>query len=307
MKVFLSWSGTRSRFVAEALNAWLPRVIQAVKPFYSPGLEKGARWDSEVDKALEGTRFGIICLTPDNLESVWIHYEAGALAKTEGALIWTFLHGLTSTDVPPPLGKFQHTMAEKGDVLRLLETINRRLVGEEGEPLDARFLEENFEYFWPILEAKLIEAENLTDDDASRPHIDAGKSLRGENAKLDEILDLVRSQERRLLRIEDTVSALRSGGRTPREPADEVYYHDISVTITPKAGTDTEAIARSIATELERLEPLARIAINEFGTIRHVVVNFPELISRSKARALVEALGRRVNYEIGGWGGTPVF
>jgi hypothetical protein len=68
MKIFLSWHGKRSRAIAEALNDWLRRVIQAVKPFYSPEIEKGAKWSSELDSALEGTRFGIICLTPDNLE-----------------------------------------------------------------------------------------------------------------------------------------------------------------------------------------------------------------------------------------------
>ena len=30
MKIFLSWSGPRSRAIAEALNDWLKRVIQAV-------------------------------------------------------------------------------------------------------------------------------------------------------------------------------------------------------------------------------------------------------------------------------------
>jgi TIR domain-containing protein len=113
MKIFLSWHGQRSRAIAEALNDWLRRVIQAVKPFYSPDIEKGAKWSSEIDSALEGTRFGIICLTPDNLDSTWIHYEAGALSKTKDALIWTFLHELTAGDVPQPLGKSQHTIAEK--------------------------------------------------------------------------------------------------------------------------------------------------------------------------------------------------
>lgn len=94
MKIFFSWSGARSRAVAEALNDWLPRVIQAVKPFYSPEIEKGAKWSNEIDDALEGTRFGIVCLTPDNLSSTWIHYETGALSKTSGALIWTFYRDL---------------------------------------------------------------------------------------------------------------------------------------------------------------------------------------------------------------------
>ncbi len=155
MKIFLSWSGLRSRAVAKALNEWLPSVIQAVKPFYSSEIEKGSKWSKEIDDALDGTSFGIICLTPENLHSTWIHYETGALSKTQDTSIWTFLFGLTPTDVHFPLGKFQHTIAEKDDVLQLLKAINGKLEN----PLTDRILEENFELHWPNLEKKLKDAE----------------------------------------------------------------------------------------------------------------------------------------------------
>src|SRR6185503_988299 len=138
MKIFLSWSGLRSRAVAEALNEWLRRVIHALKPFYSREIEKGAKWSHEIDSALEGIRFGIVCLTPENLNSTWIHFEAGALSKTKDALIWTLLHGLAAPDVPQPLGKFQHTIAEKPKVLRLVKSINSRLSLVGAEPLSDR-------------------------------------------------------------------------------------------------------------------------------------------------------------------------
>ena len=119
MKIFISWSGNSSRLVAEALNDWLPRVIQAVKPFHSSEIDKGAKWSNEIDDALEGTHFGIICLTPDNLDSPWIHYEVGALSKeTKDSSIWTFLLQLKPSDVRQPLGKFQHTLAQKIDVFK---------------------------------------------------------------------------------------------------------------------------------------------------------------------------------------------
>ena len=108
MKIFISWSGKRSRAVAKALNDWLPKVIQAVKPFYSPEIEKGTKSVEEINSSLEGTSFGIICLNKENLESPWIHYEAGALSKTDGARIWTLLHNLNHSDVAQPLAQFQH-------------------------------------------------------------------------------------------------------------------------------------------------------------------------------------------------------
>jgi hypothetical protein len=36
MKVFISWSGEQSKEIAEAFRNWLPGVLQAEKPYFSP-------------------------------------------------------------------------------------------------------------------------------------------------------------------------------------------------------------------------------------------------------------------------------
>lgn len=69
MKVFLSWSGTRSRAVAEAIATWLHQCIQAIEPVMSTGIEKGERWTVQLAKALSESQLGIICITADNLKS----------------------------------------------------------------------------------------------------------------------------------------------------------------------------------------------------------------------------------------------
>jgi hypothetical protein len=84
MKVFLSWSGERSKATAETLGNWFARVIQAVEPWISSGIDKGARWQSEIANRLEDARVGIVCLTASNLSEPWILFEAGALSKTKG-------------------------------------------------------------------------------------------------------------------------------------------------------------------------------------------------------------------------------
>jgi hypothetical protein len=65
---------------------------------------------------LEQCRVGIICMTPENLESRWILFEAGALSKTKEAHVCTLLVGLTPAEVKPPLAQFQHTMMERADI-----------------------------------------------------------------------------------------------------------------------------------------------------------------------------------------------
>src|SRR6266700_7074493 len=113
MNVFISWSGSRSRAVAEALSEWLRKVIQVVEPWISIDIEKGARWSPEIAERLEHSNVGIFCLTRDNLAAPWILFEAGAISKKKGAHVCTFLLDLQAADVEPPLGQFQHTSRDK--------------------------------------------------------------------------------------------------------------------------------------------------------------------------------------------------
>jgi len=70
MKVFICWSEERSRVVAETLRIWLKRVIQELKPFLSThDIRAGKRWIPEIAGELAETKFGILCLTAENLDS----------------------------------------------------------------------------------------------------------------------------------------------------------------------------------------------------------------------------------------------
>ncbi|MAM66320.1 MAG: hypothetical protein CL702_08060 [Chloroflexi bacterium] len=61
MKVFISWSGDRSRAVADTLRVWLKDVIQAVDPWISgSNIEKGTRGGLEITKELEDSLVGIL-------------------------------------------------------------------------------------------------------------------------------------------------------------------------------------------------------------------------------------------------------
>src|SRR5579871_4502302 len=121
MNVFISWSGETSRRIANTLHDWIPYVIQAVHPFVSAGdIEKGQRWSQVLGSELAKTDYGIICVTSDNLNAPWLHFEAGALSKTLEEYVSPFLFGVDPKKLPGPLQQFQSTVYEKADVFQLM-------------------------------------------------------------------------------------------------------------------------------------------------------------------------------------------
>src|SRR5688572_1692433 len=81
MRVIVSWSGTASHEAAKAVYRWLPLVLDKVEPWISSeDIASGAGWFGELKEALDSVEAAIICVTPSNVHSEWMHYEAGAVA-----------------------------------------------------------------------------------------------------------------------------------------------------------------------------------------------------------------------------------
>jgi hypothetical protein len=190
MKVFLSWSGSESHQVACIFRDWLPLVIQSLEPFISSDIEKGERWSADIARELEAANFGILCVTRENLESPWLHFEAGALSKTlNTARVAPFLFRLKRSDIPGkgPLVQFQSTIFESADVLRLVTSLNNAL--DESRRLDSTRLEKIFFRWWPDLEKNL----NELPEDGPAP---AKEAPTREEKILEELLEIARSQSR---------------------------------------------------------------------------------------------------------------
>jgi hypothetical protein len=186
VRVFISWSGDTSLRVAEALRDWLPRVIQAARPWLSfADIEKGARWGTDIARELQETKVSILCLTPDNLSAPWLLFEAGALSKTlERTYVCPYLMGVNVTDLQGPLVQFQAAVANEQDTLRLVQTIN----GAQGEgALGGNLVADSFRMFWPELRDQLAAAQEAAAN--RRPAV----PVRTERDILEEILSLVRS------------------------------------------------------------------------------------------------------------------
>lgn len=182
-RVFISWSGDRSREAAQAFRDWLPSVLQNVKPYFTPDdIDKGSRWAGEIRDELEATDFGIICLTRENLIAPWILFEAGALSKLEKSKVAPLLLDVEPAEVTGPLGLLQLTRFNKDEVLKLLSSINRAL-GDLG--LDPTVLVNVFDRWWPDLEQSIKKA-------LETPPGQPIPKKRTEREMIEEVLDRVR-------------------------------------------------------------------------------------------------------------------
>lgn len=161
MKVFVSWSGQRSKAVAELLSDWIKCVLQASQPWISTrDIDKGAIWFSEISDQLRETAAGIVCLTQENKNKPWILFETGALAKGLSTnRVCTFLIDLSPSDIEDPLAQFNHTSPERSSMWGLISSLNSCL---ESARLDERILKQVFDTYWPKFESSFKEVLEAT-------------------------------------------------------------------------------------------------------------------------------------------------
>jgi hypothetical protein len=181
--VCISWSGDASRLVAEALGKWIPNIFQDVDTFVSSNdIDAGSNWFGKIQDELARTRFGIVCLTPDNLSRQWIHFEAGAIAKqvAEKTRMIPYLHHVNKTDLTLPLSLYQAVNADKNGTLALIKSLNT----VRPQPFDESRVETLFEKWWGDLENTLGNIKSIVSEK---------KVQRTDRDILEEILTILRN------------------------------------------------------------------------------------------------------------------
>src|SRR5262249_6663749 len=161
MKIFISWSGDRSKKVASALKMWLRDVFQGI-PIQAlmsdQNILAGARWESELEKMLNECKLGIICLTPESLQSPWLTFEAGALSTAiTGSRVIPYRFELRSADLGPPLSQFQDVSADEQGTFKLVQSINDAC----GSPIkEEERLKRTFDHWWLDLDQQLMKIQH---------------------------------------------------------------------------------------------------------------------------------------------------
>jgi hypothetical protein len=187
METFISWSGPRSKAVAEAIRQWLPKVIQSARPWMSgEDISAGARWLTDVSGTLNNAKVGIICVTPENQHNPWLLFEAGALSKTlEQTKVCPLTFDMTPGQIKGPLSQFQGNELNRLGVGRVLKTINEGL--DPGREISPAELDEIIDVWWPKLEERLKQV----------PPVPVPTPVRSIDDQLEELLMLSREQIRR--------------------------------------------------------------------------------------------------------------
>lgn len=205
VKIFISWSGNRSKAVAEVLSDWIKCVLQASEPWISTRhIDRGSLWFTEINEKLRDISVGIVCLTQENKDKPWILFESGALAKgLSSNRVCTFLVDLQPHDLTDPLAQFNHTKPDKGGVWELVRTLNSCLLEKA---LDERVLEKAFEVYWPIFEIEFARAiKNHEPEKQIKP--------RAKEDVLMEILSATRDMSRRVGALESQQQTSGHSGR----------------------------------------------------------------------------------------------
>jgi len=182
MNVFISWSGQVSNEVALALRSNLRLAFSHLQLWMSAeDMRPGTRWAWELGIRLSEARVGIICLTPQNLTSPWLLFEAGALSHALGRnAVIPYLFDLSPIDLSGPLAQFQAISATEDGTRKLLKILNDladapRLTDTETERV--------FNVWWPEIFKALNRIQKIP--------LPALKE-RSQRELLEEVLGLVR-------------------------------------------------------------------------------------------------------------------
>lgn len=186
MKVFISWSGETSKAVALALKKELNKLVRVQYFVSDSDIKSGQSWAKEIEKAIDTATYGIICATPESLESEWVLFEAGSL-RSKKTRVCPYLIGMKTSDLTGPLKDLHARSASKEGTWKLAMD----LAEISDEQIETGDLKEVFEdTTWPRLKESLEEAKSKALDGGDDEAIE--QSSRSVEDMVREVLDTVR-------------------------------------------------------------------------------------------------------------------
>ena len=292
MNLFISWSGEFSKRVAECLKVWIPTIIQTVEVFCSSeDIAKGENWSNRLSKELEQSNFGIVCLTPENVQAPWIHFEAGALSKVSSSRVSAIMLGINPSDVKGPLARFQNTAFNREEFYRLFQSIN----DSHENPLKQAILDHAFDNSWEKLEHDIaaIIKDYPPHSPAPVPEKSKHDELSSNSDALQELLRLVRNLDNQL----QLVRNLDNGRNVPTSSPTQLSIFnsnepsrisDDEETIRLACSKEYVDKAMSIIRKYVRSEPMLDYYHNKLTKLRIAYIQIPKHLSTEFKREMKE-------------------
>jgi hypothetical protein len=227
MNVFFVWGRDRSHKIAQGLKTLLATAAHGPSYFISDDVPSGQLWRYVLAEKLNETDFGIVCLTPENRNDRWLHFESGAIAKAVGkSNIIPYLFELSPTDLEQPLADFQCLRAIQSDTLKLALQI-ARLSENHSDDIVGRIFDK---LAWGEMNSILDKLREKTNNSVLENN--SNTNLRNDTSKLDEILSRVR-------RLENTVPDSKP---KPDNTIKELFPHSYVVPYVKKGGKHNPVI-----------------------------------------------------------------
>jgi hypothetical protein len=187
--LFISCSGQRSVHIAKSLNEWLSELFSKhLRIELSPEMEPGVRWFGDISKILEEADYGILCLTPENLDRPWIHFEAGAISKAVGqSRVYPYLYFVEVSSLKSPLNQFKAVKAiDKEENWTLVNSLYGLVAMDAMPAITSENMRRLFDSMWPDLQMRL--------EKTHAPEM-IQTSERSDRAILEEILESIRGAD----------------------------------------------------------------------------------------------------------------
>lgn len=152
-EIFVSWSGPLSHKIGKEFTKWIPTVIPNAKPFISSeNLNAGSQWMAKLFEKLGTCKFAVLCLTPDNIASPWMLFEAGAVAKGfDTARVVPLLVNLTTSDLKDPLRGLNAIEFTQDHFRKLVREVNDLST----DPEEWSTVQDRFDGLWQKLESRV--------------------------------------------------------------------------------------------------------------------------------------------------------
>jgi len=183
MKIFISWSGERSRQMATIMKEWIENCFQNVEAFMSQhDIDPGSRWALRLNEELQNSDFGVLCLTPENLHADWILFEAGALSKkVEISRLVPILWQVEQASIAKPIAQFNNLSLDENGLLKLNQEINKAL----SKSLTPDKLKNSYDAFLPKAQKSIGEIATS---------IETAPVKKNQTELIEKVLEIVKNQ-----------------------------------------------------------------------------------------------------------------